>query len=201
MRGPRSPQRHRDRHSGRTHLTSGVSQIKNVVPSVGDSIRRKPLDPGSSAKQTQALRILQASGLTLRADSGERNPAWTREEKCPHYSAYRPCSLHAWQRSRWRRRPLPIPSTRSPGTVSFRSGPTLHRASTTRAGRGSAFGVCIDNVPTQGWMCSWFTYSTPDAAKDHVLQANTSIGPMFANINTSVKAFESQNCQPWTRVS
>lgn len=67
-------------------------------------------------------------------------------------------------------------------------------------GSGSAFGVWINNVPTQDSMCSWFTYSTPDASKDHVLQTNTSIGPMFANINTSVKAFESQNCQPWTRV-
>jgi hypothetical protein len=27
-----------------------------------------------------------------------------------------------------------------------------------------------------------------------------SVGPMFANINTTIKAFESQNCQPWTRV-
>jgi hypothetical protein len=67
-------------------------------------------------------------------------------------------------------------------------------------GSGSAFGVWINNVPTQDSMCSWFTYSTPDAAKDHVLQTNTSIGPMYANINSTVKAFESQNCQPWTRV-
>ena len=67
-------------------------------------------------------------------------------------------------------------------------------------GSGSAFGVWINNVPTQDSMCSWFTYSTPDASKDHVLQTNTSVGPMYANINTSVKAFESQNCQPWTRV-
>jgi hypothetical protein len=49
-------------------------------------------------------------------------------------------------------------------------------------------------------MCSWFTYSTPDAAKDHVVQANSPMGPMSANINTTIKAFESQNCQPWTRV-
>jgi len=67
-------------------------------------------------------------------------------------------------------------------------------------GSGSTFGVWINNVPTQESMCSWFTYSTPDAAKDHVLQTNTSIGPMYANINTAVKAFQSQNCQPWTRV-
>jgi hypothetical protein len=68
------------------------------------------------------------------------------------------------------------------------------------AGSGSAFGVWINNVPTQDSMCSWFTYSTADAAKDHVLQTNSSVGPMYANINTGVKAFESQNCQPWTRV-
>lgn len=67
-------------------------------------------------------------------------------------------------------------------------------------GSGSTFGVWINNVPTQDSMCSWFTYSTPDANKEHVLQTNTSIGPMFANINSAVKAFESQNCQPWTRV-
>jgi len=67
-------------------------------------------------------------------------------------------------------------------------------------GSGSAFGVWINNVPTQDSMCSWFTYSTPDAAKDHVVQTNTSIGPMYANIPVTVKAFESQNCQPWSRV-
>lgn len=64
-------------------------------------------------------------------------------------------------------------------------------------GSGSAFGVWINHVPTQD--CSWFTYSTPDADKDHLLQASTSIGPMFANVNTTVKAFDSQNCQTCTR--
>lgn len=84
-------------------------------------------------------------------------------------------------------------------TASFWWGPTSHRASITRS--ASAFGVWINNVPTQESMWSWFTYSTRDAAKDHVLQTNTSIGPMYANINTTVKAFESRNCQPWQRVS
>ena len=49
-------------------------------------------------------------------------------------------------------------------------------------------------------MCSWFTYSTPDANKANVVQANSSMGPMYANINTTIKAFESRNCQPWTPV-
>ena len=74
--------------------------------------------------------------------------------------------------------------------------PGLYRT----AGSASTFGVWINNVPTQASMCAWFTYSTPDANKDHVVQTNTSVGPMFANINTTIKAFESQNCQPWTRV-
>ncbi len=40
----------------------------------------------------------------------------------------------------------------------------------------------------------------PPAIADPVLQTNSSVGPMYANINTGVKAFESQNCQTWTRV-
>lgn len=69
------------------------------------------------------------------------------------------------------------------------------------AGSASPFGVWINDVPTQESMCVWFTYSTPDANKDHVVATNMSIGPMYANINPTVEAFESQNCQPWTRVS
>jgi hypothetical protein len=87
-----------------------------------------------------------------------------------------------------------------PGNGIFAVGPDIAPGLYHTGGSGSAFGVWINDVPTQGSMCSWFTYSTPDANKEHVLQTNTSIGPMFANINTSVKAFESQNCQPWTRV-
>jgi hypothetical protein len=74
--------------------------------------------------------------------------------------------------------------------------PGLYRT----AGSASTFGVWINNVPTQASMCAWFTYSTPDANKDHVVQTNMSVGPMFANVNTTIKAFESQNCQPWERV-
>jgi hypothetical protein len=87
-----------------------------------------------------------------------------------------------------------------PGNGVFIVGPDIAPGLYHTSGSGSAFGVWINNVPTQDSMCSWFTYSTADANKDHVLQTNTSIGPMFANINSSVKAFESQNCQPWTRV-
>jgi hypothetical protein len=88
-----------------------------------------------------------------------------------------------------------------PGNGVFIVGPDIVPGLYRTAGSASTCGVWINNVPTQASMCSWFTYSTPDANKEHVVQANTSVGPMFASINsTTVKAFESQNCQPWERV-
>jgi hypothetical protein len=87
-----------------------------------------------------------------------------------------------------------------PGNGVFVVGPDIAPGLYRTAGSASGFTVWINDVPTQDSMCAWFTYGTPDANKDHVLQTNMSVGPMFANINTSVKAFESQNCQPWTRV-
>lgn len=92
------------------------------------------------------------------------------------------------------------PGDEIPGNGVFLVGPDIAPGLYHTGGSASAFGVWINNVPTQDSMCSWFTYSTPDAAKDHVLQTNTSIGPMYANINSTVKAFESQNCQTWKRV-
>jgi hypothetical protein len=87
-----------------------------------------------------------------------------------------------------------------PGNGVFQMGADIAPGLYHTAGSASTFGVWINNVPTQDSMCAWFTYSTPDANKDHVLQTNMSVGPMYANINSTVKAFESQNCQPWTRV-
>lgn len=95
---------------------------------------------------------------------------------------------------------LAEPGDEIPGNGVFRVGPDIAPGLYHTAGSASAFGVWINNVPTQDSMCAWFTYSTPDADRDHVLQTNTSIGPMYANINTSVRAFESHNCQPWTRI-
>ncbi|GFG67463.1 hypothetical protein MKUB_49530 [Mycobacterium kubicae] len=92
------------------------------------------------------------------------------------------------------------PMDEIPGNGVFLVGPDIAPGLYHTGGSGSNWTVWINDVPTQDSMCSWFTYSTPDASKDHVLQTNTSVGPMYANINTAVKAFESQNCQPWTRV-
>ncbi len=85
--------------------------------------------------------------------------------------------------------------------ASSSSEPTSHRGVYNTSGSASAWAVYINDVPTQGSMCVWFTYSTPDANKDHVVATNMSIGPMNVAINSTVKAFESHNCEPWTRVT
>jgi hypothetical protein len=87
-----------------------------------------------------------------------------------------------------------------PGNGFFLVGPDMSPGLYQTGGSASTFGVWINDVPTQDSMCVWFTYSTPDTTKDNVVATNMSIGPMFANINTTVMAFESRNCQPWTRV-
>lgn len=88
-----------------------------------------------------------------------------------------------------------------PGNGFFLVGPDIAPGLYRTSGTASAFGVWINDVPTQESMCLWFTYSTPDANKDNVVSTNISMGPMFANINSTGMAFESRNCQLWTRVS
>ncbi len=88
-----------------------------------------------------------------------------------------------------------------PGDGFFLVGSDIAPGVYNTAGSASTWGVWINDVPTQGSMCVWFAYSTPDANKDNVVATNMSIGPMNANINSSVKAFESRNCQPWTRLT
>lgn len=88
-----------------------------------------------------------------------------------------------------------------PGNGFFLVGPDIAQGLYHTDGTASTWGVWINNIPTEDSMCVWFTYSTPDANKDHVVETNISVGPMYANINPTVKAFESRNCQPWTRVT
>ncbi|MDG4664066.1 hypothetical protein [Mycobacterium sp. 236(2023)] len=87
-----------------------------------------------------------------------------------------------------------------PGNGFFLVGPDVAPGLYRTDGSGSVFGVWINDVPTEDSMCLWFTYSTPDTNKDNVVATNISMGPMYATINETVKAFESRNCQPWVRV-
>jgi hypothetical protein len=70
-----------------------------------------------------------------------------------------------------------------PGTGVFVVGPDIAPGLYRTAGSASTFGVWINNMPTHDSICAWFT-----------------VGPMFANVTTTVRAFEPHNCQPWTRV-
>ncbi|OBK75726.1 hypothetical protein [Mycobacterium sp. 1164985.4] len=88
-----------------------------------------------------------------------------------------------------------------PGNGFFIVGADIAPGVYNTAGSASTWGVWINDAPTQDSMCVWFTYGTPDTDKDNVVATNMSVGPMNANINSSVKAFESRNCQPWTRVT
>nr|WP_090279448.1 hypothetical protein [Mycolicibacterium komanii]CRL75361.1 lipoprotein [Mycolicibacterium komanii] len=88
-----------------------------------------------------------------------------------------------------------------PGNGFFLVGPDIAPGVYNTGGSASTWAVYINDVPTEDSMCVWFTYSTPDTNKDNVVATNMSVGPMNANINSSVKAFESRNCQPWTRLN
>jgi hypothetical protein len=88
-----------------------------------------------------------------------------------------------------------------PGNGFFLVGADIALGVYQTSGSASPFQIWINDVPTAESMCLWFTYSTPDANKDNVVATNMSVGPMVANINSSVKAFESRNCEPWTRVT
>ncbi len=88
-----------------------------------------------------------------------------------------------------------------PGEGFFIVGPDIAPGLYNTSGSASPWAIYINDVPTQDSMCVWFTYSTPDTNKDHVVATNMSIGPMMANINSAVKAFETHNCEPWTRVT
>ena len=87
-----------------------------------------------------------------------------------------------------------------PGDGVFLVGPDIAPGLYRTDGSASTWGVWINDVPTESSMCVWFTYSTPAANKDHVVETNISVGPMYANINPTVMALETRNCQPWTRV-
>ena len=87
-----------------------------------------------------------------------------------------------------------------PGDGFFVVGPDIAPGLYHSDGTASTWGVWINDVPTEDSMCLWFTYSTPDANKDHVVATNMSIGPMYMTINSTVKALETHNCEPWTRV-
>lgn len=88
-----------------------------------------------------------------------------------------------------------------PGTGVFQVGTDIAPGLYSTGGSAAIWAMWVNNLPIEDSMCAWSTYSTPEVNEDSVVQANTSVGPMYVSIPATVKAFESQNCQPWTRVS
>jgi hypothetical protein len=48
--------------------------------------------------------------------------------------------------------------------------------------------------------CMWLLHSTPDASDGDIVNSGSGMTPMLATIPPNVKAFETKNCQPWSRV-
>jgi hypothetical protein len=132
-------------------------------------------------------RVVAQSPSAYAAIGGGRR---TGEKYCSQQFVHRPYSLRARWCSPSRQPPSLTLATQIPGNGFFRVGPDIAPGLYHTGGTTSTIGVWINNLPTPDEMCSWFTYSTPDPQKDHVVQANSSMAPMYANIPTTIKAFE-----------
>ncbi len=86
-----------------------------------------------------------------------------------------------------------------PGNGVFRVGPDIAPGVYQTAGPSGPYVRILGQVTPES-MCTWFTYRTPDANKDHVISTSTSLGPTYVNIPATVGAFETMYCRPWTRV-
>lgn len=91
---------------------------------------------------------------------------------------------------------IAVPMDPIPGNGFFVVGPDIAPDLYRINGTASDWILRINTVPTQESMCLWFTCSTPEPNKDRVVETNISLGPMYANINPTVQAFETQNCRP-----
>jgi hypothetical protein len=92
------------------------------------------------------------------------------------------------------------PSDQIPGNGVFQVGPDIAPGLYHTNGPSNPLILIFGKVSDLS-TCSWFTHSTPAASKQDVVETNSSLSPMYANVPATVKAFESMNCQPWTRVS
>jgi hypothetical protein len=87
-----------------------------------------------------------------------------------------------------------------PGTGLFMVGPNIAPGLYHSDGPSGPLIIILGKVSEQS-TCVWFTHSKPDANKDDVVETNSSMGPMYAKVPASAKAFETANCRPWTRVN
>jgi hypothetical protein len=92
------------------------------------------------------------------------------------------------------------PSDQIPGNGVFRVGTDIAPGTYQTQGPSNPLIIVLGRISPLS-SCSWSTHSTPEAGPGDVVNANTSMGPMYATIPDTVAAFETRNCLPWTRVS
>lgn len=96
---------------------------------------------------------------------------------------------------------LADPSDQIPGNGVFQVGADIAPGTYQTQGPSNPL-VLVFGRPSPLSSCSWKMHRTPGAGGDDIVDANTAMGPMYAKIPaTGVAAFETANCQPWTRVS
>jgi hypothetical protein len=95
---------------------------------------------------------------------------------------------------------LADPSDQIPGNGVFQVGPDIAPGTYQTQGPSNPLILVFGRVSPLS-TCSWKTHSTPGAGGDDIVDSNTSMGPMYAKVPATVAAFETMNCQTWTRVS
>ena len=96
--------------------------------------------------------------------------------------------------------PPPPPPPQVPGNGVFQVGPGIAPGTYHSPGPTTPLVLIFGNVAPVSF-CSWSIHSTPDVNDHNVIDANTSLGPMYAKIPDNAAAFKTENCHFWTRVS
>lgn len=87
-----------------------------------------------------------------------------------------------------------------PGNGVFQVGPDIAPGTYQTQGPSTPLIFVFGNVSPISF-CSWSTHSTPAATPDDIVDANSSLGPMYAKISETAVSFKTENCDPWIRVS
>ena len=96
--------------------------------------------------------------------------------------------------------PPPPPSPQLPGNGVFLVGPDIAPGTYHSPGPTTPLVFIFGNVAPISF-CSWSIHSTSDVNDHNVIDADTSLGPMYAKIPDTAAAFKTENCHLWTRVS
>ncbi|WP_099024697.1 hypothetical protein [Mycolicibacterium palauense] len=92
------------------------------------------------------------------------------------------------------------PAAQIPGNGVFRVGVDIEPGTYRSQGPSTPLILVFGDVSPISF-CSWSTHSTPAAGDGDLVDANSSLGPVYATVPATVVAFRTANCQPWTRVS